>query len=271
MKSTDKFISFILLSVILISSCAKNPDAGLPDKSTYLIKSLTTKGINETNYLYNSIGKISEEQSFLNCYRYSYDDNNRLVKEEYAFRYDSLEPNYIMTSQNSTFVGYHIYEYDQDGKLNYIKDYSKHINDSVFEYYRTVSLDYENGNIVRKNELYVGRDSISDYTTYTYDDNRNLINEKYYSNEIEGPWFTLLWEYTYRYDNNNNPYRIYKERGIPGLYTNANNILESNEYNYHIVPGKIYLWTRKYSYEYNDKGFPFKGKDGITDLEYAYY
>jgi hypothetical protein len=272
MKSTVKFISFILLAVTLISSCTKDPDTDFPHDSVYLIKSVTYKGETTNNYLYNSNGKLAEDQGFYGCARYSYDDNNRLVKVEQAFGVDMPETNGIMTSQNSTFAWNDMYEYDQDGILKYIKLYHKDKYDSVFRYLYTESLEYENGNIVKKNTLNESGDSILLFTTYKYDDNRNLINEKHYSNIfIEGPGPELQYEFTYKYDNKNNPYRIYKETGHPGLYTNTNNTIESNTIIHNDNPETVKFSTRIESYEYNDRGFPVKVIIGTTVYEYVYY
>jgi hypothetical protein len=273
MKSTGKFISFIILSVILISSCAKEPDAGFPDDGVYLIKRVTYKGETRNKFLYNPNGKIAEAQSFYYCERFTYDDNDRLVKVEEAYNFGTSETNGIMTSQNSTFIWYRTYEYDLNGRLMYIKLYRE--NGSAYEYSFTTSLDYENGNIVRKNKLNAAGDSITQFIAYEYDDKRNLINEKHYSNIfIDGPGPELQYEFTYKYDNKNNPYIICKETGCPGLYSNANNTIESNLIIYNDNPETQKYSTRTVSYEYNAKGFPVKQivkeKIGTTVYEYVY-
>jgi len=46
--------------------------------------------------------------------------------------------------------------------------------------------------------------------------------------------------------------------GHPGLYTNTNNIIESNSVLYENVPGVEKFTTSKATYKYNAKGYPIK-------------
>lgn len=269
MKRASKLFSYIIIAAFIVTSCSNEPDTDFPDDNIYAIRRVTYKGETTNNYLYDPNGKIAEAQSFYYCERYTYDDNNRLIKVEEASSLGFPQGNELMTSQNSIFYWYSTYEYDQDGILKYIKLYRK--NGSVYEYSFTTSLDYENGNIVRKNTLNAAGDSITQFIAYEYDANRNLLNEKHYSNIfIDGPGPELQYEVSYKYDNKNNPYVICKERGIPGLYTNTNNTIESISAFYNDLAPQKYS-TRTESYEYNAKGFPVKVIIGTTVYEYVYH
>jgi hypothetical protein len=164
------------------------------------------------------------------------------------------EKSELMTSKNSSFTGNYIYEYDPSGKLVSLKNYFK--KDSQFEYTSMISLEYEGDRIVKYN-LHNAKDSITQFHTYEYDSRGNVTNEKYYNFLfITGTEPELVSEVSFKYDNKNNPFIIYKELGQPGFCTNPNNIIETNSVLYEDVPGIPKYSTSKNSYEYNDRGFP---------------
>jgi len=273
MKFSRKFIFFLVAVMVILASCSKEDDTKTPDDGIYAIRSIFGYGKTTTKFIYNSFGKIAEYQSFYICEKYIYDNNGRLVKEEIAFdpdMYSSMihERNELMTSQNSTFTGYSLYEYDKDGILMDKKYYYK--KNDVYEFTSKISFEYEDGNIVKWNILNTG-DTITQFYAYEYDNNRNVIKEKQYSYIfIEGPGPELIRETTYKYDNKNNPYNIFKEIGSPGLYSNTNNYIESNSVLYEDIPGIEKYSTRKISYEYNTKGFPVKEIAENSVYEYRY-
>jgi hypothetical protein len=273
MKMASKLFSCIIIAAFIITSCSKETDNEMPDDGIYAIRSIFGYGKTNTKYIYNSFGKIAEYQSFHFCYRYIYDDNGRLIKKEDALATDlfssaSAERSELMTSKNSTFTGYSLYEYDKEGILKSKKYYHK--KDDVYEYTSKISFEYENGNIVKWNILNDG-DTITQYYAYEYDNNRNVIKEKQYSFLfIEGPGPELIRETTYKYDDKNNPFNIYKETGQPGLFSNKNNVIESNSTLFIDVPGIDKYTTSKTNYEYNDKGFPVKVLSGNSVYEYIY-
>jgi len=273
MKSGIKVFSFIMISIFSIISCTKEPDTEIPDDGIYAIRSILGNGKINTKFIYNSFGKISEYQSFYFCYRYIYDDTGRLIKEEDVAAIDlyssgSAESRELMTSRNSIFTGYSLYEYDQEGILKSKKYYHK--NDGVYEYTSKISFEYENGNIVKWNILNAG-DTITQFYAYEYDNNRNVVNEKQYSYIFtEGPGPELIRETTYKYDDKNNPFHIYKETGRPGLFSNTNDVIETSSTLFIDVPGIAKYTTSKTNYEYNANGFPVKVISGNSVYEYIY-
>jgi len=274
MKRASKLFSYIIIAVLIITSCSKEKDIEIPEGGIYAIRSIVGNGTTLTRFLYNTNGKIAEYQSFYFFYRYIYDDNGRLVKEEDAAAIDlyssgPTESSEFLTSQNSTLTGYSLYEYDQDGILRTKKYYHK--KDGLYVYTSKLSFEYEGGNIVKWNILNAG-DTITQFYAYEYDINRNVINEKQYSYIFtEGTGPELIRETTYKYDDKNNPFNIYKETGLPGLFSNTNNIIETNSTLYIEVPGIDKYLTTKNTYIYNDKGFPVKEISGTSVFEYTYH
>ena len=120
MKRKGKLFIFIIIAAFLSTACSKDPVVENPEDGIYAIRSIYGYGKTNAKFLYNSLGEIAEYQSFYFCYRYIYDENGRLIKEENVAASDlyssgSEERSELMTSQNSTFTGYSLYEYNPDG------------------------------------------------------------------------------------------------------------------------------------------------------------
>jgi len=273
MKIKSKLIPLIIIVPAIIASCSKEiPIDNLTDDS-YSIKSVFSVGKTSAKYIYNKDGKIIESQSLTFCKKYNYDLNGRLVKKEIA-----IDPNIasstlqvrteLMTSENSTFNGYSVFEYSNDSLLVIIKNYF--IKNNQYEYTSMNSLAYNGAKITRWN-LHDAQNIITQYYTYEYDNSGNVVKEKYYSYLfMVGTEPKLISESTFKYDNKKNPYRIFKDLGHPGLYTNTNNIIETNTIFYVDVTGIDKETTFKTSYEYNDKGFPVKVITNNSVYEYKY-
>lgn len=274
MNSKWKLISFLVIALSISTSCTKDPVNDTPNDSIYAIRSVFGYGKTHEKFIYNPIGKISEYQSFYFCSRFIYDDKGRLVRKEIATDPDmyssvSHERSELMTSQNSTFTGFSIFEYELDGELKSVKNYFK--KNELFEYTSMTSFEYDGDNIVKWN-LHNSADVITQFYAYEYDNNSNVIKEKQYSYLfVAGPEPELIRETTYKYDSKNNPFRIYKETGTPGLYTNTNNIIETSSTLYLDTPGIDKYTTSKTNYDYNEKGFPVKVTIGTTVYEYVYH
>ena len=152
MKNTTKLFSLLLVVTAFITSCAKDPDIDNFRSDNYSIKSIITKGKTSAKYNYNANGKLIEFQSIYSCDKYNYDETGRLVKLEYAIDpgiFSSSMPTKttLMTSQNSTFTGRYIFEYDSSGQLVTKKSYAK--KNGQFEYTSMTSLEYEGNQIVK--------------------------------------------------------------------------------------------------------------------------
>lgn len=269
MKKTMKLFSFVLVTFILVISCSKDPESDTPGNTNYAISKIVYEGKTVTQFLYTKTGKLAEYQSFYFCDRYSYDDNDRLVKVESASATGSMSNENLMTSQNSTFTFYSSFEYDKEGLLKCRMNYKK--NGGAYEFFSKSNYEYQDGNIYKINTLNAG-DTIIIFDIYAYDVNGNVTNEKHYSNiYIDGPGAALQYEFSYKFDNKNNPLRIFKETARPGLYTNANNMIERSSIFYNFPHGTNSYSKSKMTYEYNDKGYPVKITEGSTVYAYEYY
>ena len=176
-----------------------------------------------------------------------------------------------MTSQNSTATNYSLYTYDQTGRVSEIYFYAKPMNDpkGKFELRSTRSFEYEGSLIVKS---YISDPSTGQTNliyAYTYDSRGNVINEKYYSSmESKNK---LSSETSYKYDDYKNPFQVMNPYGLPGIYTNPNNIIESKFTSYEDIPDILKYKTQLLTYEYNSAGYPVKLiQDGKTVEEYMY-
>ena len=258
MKKTFNLNCFLIIVLTIITSCSNDP---IVVDGSYSIKSVVANGKVIEKYVYNDKNKIVEDQSFYFCNKYLYDDIGRLIKQEIAFDPDIASSTIhikseLMTSQNSTFTANRIFEYNAEGKLFTQKYYVE--KNVQFEYTSMVSLEYVGDKIVKYN-LHNDQHTITQFYTYKYDNNENVLNEKQYSFLFAvGTEPKLIRETSFKYDDKNNPFKIYKNLGYPGLYTNTNNIIESNSVLYEDDPSIGKFSTSTTTYEYNKIGYPIK-------------
>lgn len=102
--------------------------------------------------------------------------------------------------------------------MNYAKK-----NDFVNTSYTT--FEYKGDMVTRKN-IHDTDGKIAQFSIYENDGKGNIVVEKYYSYDANGPEPELISETTYKYDDKNNPFKVFKASGNPGLFTNSNNITE---------------------------------------------
>jgi len=270
----DKFIGYIVLCAVFAWSCSKDPEPVNNQDGVYAIRSINYSGKTYNRFIYNTAGKIAEYQSFYFCCRYTYNENGLLIKEESA-NADGMQSSAtaggkeLMTSQNSIFTSYGLYIYEHDSLLKQKIYYRE--NNGVFELVSKSSFEYLNGNIVKWN-IQTPNDTITQYYTYEYDNNRNVTRQRQYSylaQEGEGP--VLIRETTYSFDNKNNPFFNFKQTGSPGIFSNPNNITETSSTLFIEVPGIDKYTHSTSSYEYNSKGYPVKVTSGSTVYAYEYY
>lgn len=279
MKILTQLSGFTILVLITMTSCTKEEFDGVQDIEIYIdgvhyieiygIKSEVYDGKTISRYIYNRIGKIAERESFYAYDRYTYDNDGRLIKKESAWDPSVLFslPLYrteLMTSDNSAITNQKVYKYDQDGKLLEIENYVKKEGD--FVYSSMNSLEY-NGNLIIRRNLHNKNGTITQFYTYEYDNIGNVEREKYYSylfTESSEP--KIINENSYKFDNRKNPFIIFEALGIPGLYTNTNNIIETNS----IFPRIDKYSTSVTTYEYNQNNYPVKVISENDEYGYTY-
>jgi len=251
-------------------SCSSDLDDIVYSTDNENIKSISSNGAIVHRYLYDQSGKLMEENCLLYFQKYIY-DNNRLVKVESAFDRNIYSSFYterrteFMTSRNSDVDSYSLYHYDNEGRLSKTEHYFDETG-SGFEYRSMTTFEYDGVNIVKENS-HDPTGQITQYHVYTYDKNGNITCNKHYSN-LFGSKDELLCEIFYKYDNYKNPYR--KASSSPGMYSNANNIIETNTIRYDDVTVIDKQSNSKTTYEYNKNGYPIKEITGNSVFEYHY-
>ena len=262
--------------MVICISCTKEEFDGVQNIEIYAIRSVANDSKTTKMFIYNSIGKIAEEEGLYFYSRYLYDNDGHLIKLESAMDPSMLssssslyiEKTELMTSQNCTFTGHRIFKYDKDEKLIEIKNYFKKEGD--FVYTSMISLEYDGDLIVRWN-LHNEEGTITKFYTYEYDNNGNVERGKHYSYLfIEGSEPRIISETSYKYDNKKNPFTIFKALGNPGLYTNTNNVIETNSILHEDTPGIDKYSTSKTTYEYNQENYPVKVISENSEYEYRY-
>ena len=237
------------------------------------IKSISTNGTIIHKYYYNDTGKIVEENCLFYFKKYIYGKNDRLEKTESAFdrnMYSSTwhEPRTeFMTSKNSAADSYSLYTYDETGRLSMIKNYFNETG-KVFEYRSMQTFEY-NGENISKLNLHEQSGKITQYHVYSYDKNGNVASDKYFTN-IFNSENTLQSETVYKYDNHKNPYMIFRMLGPPGLWSNTNNIIETNTTRYEDIPGIDKYSHSTTTFRYGKNGYPIKEITVNSEFEYHY-
>lgn len=273
MKTLTQFFGFVVLALATLTSCTKEDFVLNQNIDDYSIKSEVFDGNTISMYIYNSNSKIAEQEGRHFYSRYSYDHDGSLIKRESATDPSMLSSSIpiegeLMTSNNCTITSYQFFEYDQDEKLIEIKNYFK--KDGDFAYTSMRSFEYIGDLIVRMN-LHNEEGTITQYNTYEYDNSGNVERKKYYSHLFTtSPKPRFISETSYKYDNKKNPFVIFKALGNPGLYTNTNNVIETNSILHEETPGIDKYSTSKTTYKYNWKGYPVKVFSGNSEYEYNY-
>jgi hypothetical protein len=238
------------------------------------IKSEVSNDNITSNYKYNAIGKIAETEGIYFYNKYLYDDDGKLISRETAAdpsMFSSSMPTEkteLMTKENSSISSRQIFKYDENGRLLEIENYLK--TEDKFELRSKQSFEFIDEKIVKRN-LHNENGEITQFNIYEYDKNGNLKNEKYYSYLFtESTQPKLMSETSFKFDNKKNPFKIFNELGNPGLYTNSNNIIETNLIRHEEIPGFEKYSTSTTSYEYNRNNYPIKIITENSEYEYRY-
>jgi hypothetical protein len=257
---TNFFLRIMIFSTVLILvlfGCAKDD---LSQNANGLLKKVKNGGYITEEISYNEFNLISELNGTEFWRKYYYNDQKQLVKEEIAINPNSLSssmpsnPTYEFVDPNKVGISmYHLFEYDEQGLL--IKQLNYVPKDGPDDLRSLNTFEYNNNNLISK-ELLMNSDSeVTQFRTYQYDLNGNVIEENYYSYLFipEGTGPKHLSKTTFEFDSYLNPYKIFEKANGPGLFRNLNNITKSTTINYDPVPGLPATTTSQISYEYNEK------------------
>lgn len=268
MKTRDYLLgpcaSVILIFVLF--SCSKD---GYLSNPNGLLKKIKNGGYVTEEISYNQNSLVIEVNSTIFYRRFHYDQNLKLIKEEVAVSPDLYSS--TMPAQTHEFVDpsktgismYHLYEYDINGRLSTQLNYIPKDEEDEFRSKRT--FEYNDNNLISKELLHNSDNEVTQFRTYLYDSNGNVIDENYYTylfiSAGTGP--KLLSKLTFEYDIYNNPYKVFEQSGNPGIHTNRNNIIKTTTINYDPAPGIPATSESKTSYEYNYKtGYPIRVING---------
>jgi hypothetical protein len=274
MKQLLKTISFATIILIFITSCDKEDFKEGDFKDHDFIKSEVSNDNITSIYKYNAKGKIAETEGVYYYNKYVYDNDGLLISIETAVNPSLLSSSFsvdkteLMTEENSTISNRQIFKYDESGRLIEIENYTK--TEGKFVLRSKQSFEFNFGKIV-KSKLHNEDGEITQFTVYGYDQNGNVVNEKYYSQLFtESAQAILISEASYKFDNKNNPFKIFNALGQPALYTNSNNIIETNLIRHEEVPGFEKYSNSITSYEYNRNNYPIRVVTENGEYDYRY-
>lgn len=266
-------LSMLLLMFAISNSCAKN--SFVPNQNNFL-KKIKSGGYIVDQYTYNHDNLLDEVNSTLFYRKFHYDNNNKLIKEEVAISPDSLSSvmpsgmTHEFVDPNKTGISmYSVYEYSDNGNLSRQLNYVP--SNGLNELRSIRTFEYDINNRISKVLLLDGDEVVTQFLTFLYDNNGNVIEENSFSYSFipaeTGP--THISKVTFEYDSYFNPYIIFKQTGRPGINSNLNNIIKIRTYNLEHIPGIDDFSESETTYEYNNEsGYPVKvinGEEFIYD------
>jgi hypothetical protein len=261
-----QFLLYLFVCLVFYACNKNSTDNGCHDST--LMKQVKLGGNTTQQITYNSNCLVKESIGQFAYKKYIYDDQNKLTKTEEALTLDltscfipvdSMNINYS-DPRKAKITQYSTLEYNKNGML--VKKLNYFINNGNDELISYSAYEYSN-NLISKTNLYNPQDLLISYNEYRYDGNGNMSEEKYFLVE-GGINATLLVSYTYEFDDKNNPLIIFKAEGIPGIFTNTNNILKETLVNY--SGSSEYKNVTQNVLEYNNSGYPVK----VNDQDYIY-
>jgi hypothetical protein len=200
MKTTQKILTLLFLTVFFFSSCEKNEDSSVGSKLKHI----------------SYVKSIQQQKTGLIFVQYEYDKQGRISKVSQPM-YENATSMY----ENGTIVGlysYSDYVYNNEGELEKIIYY--HSNTNVgFMNLRTSTYSYDKDRNKRQ-EIIVYPHALpfrTDSTLYYYDNNRLVREDRYedgYFGSLPLPWrFELIRYIEYEYDDQG---KLVKESSYSG-------------------------------------------------------
>lgn len=247
----------IIVAFLCFTSCKKEDKTENLYYSDILLSQVNSGDLAVHGLTYNSAYLIHESTEPFTYKRFSYNDQNFLLKVEMAYSFNefscSMLPGQSLESDPRKAKISQYSEFEYDAGLRLIKKSTYFINNgnSQLNYYQTY--DYVNAKIVKLN-MFNPQGLLIQYDDYIYDDNGNITRDDQYSNNSG---INLIKSVIYEFDNKNNPYLVFACEGNPGIYTNKNNITKETSVYYNGTAessSNIII----HSYEYNSLDYPLK-------------
>jgi len=266
-------LNLLLALLIVLYSCTK--EGFVPSQNDFL-KKIKNNGYIVAQYSYNQDNLIDEVNSTSFYRKFYYDSSNKLIREEVAISPDSYSSS-MPASVNHEFVDpaktgismYTIFEYNDNGNLSKLLNYVPYKGQDELRSIQT--FEYDSNKRISKVLLEDGNEVITQFSTFLYDINGNVIEENSYSYLFipAGTDPTHLSRVTFEYDSYLNPYSVFKLIGRPGINSNPNNIIKIKTYNLVQTPGIDDFYESEITYQYNDQTrYPVKvinGEEFIYD------
>ena len=260
-------ISLFLVLFAILNGCTK--EGFVPSQNEFLKKIISGEYL-VAQFTYNQNNLISEVNSIGFYRKFHYDNSNKLIREDVAISPDSFSSS-MPAGMTHEFVDpaktgismYSIYEYSDNGNLSRQLNYMPSKDQD--ELRSICTFEYDSNNRISKILLHDGNSVVTQFSTFNYDNNGNVIEENSYSCLFipEGTGPIQLSKVTFEYDSYVNPYSVFKQTGKPGINSNPNNIVKTKAYNYALTPGNVDISESTTEYLYNyETGYPIKVIDG---------
>ena len=209
------------MGLFAIQMAVQKRDLFLPQNEYLIWEKFQTRlnRIIRAQYTYTQDNLILEVNSTSFHTKFYYDNSNRLIKEEVAISPDSYSSS-MPTGMTHEFVDdktgicmYSIYEYNDNGNLSKQLNYIPSNGQDELRSIRT--FEYDSNNRISKVLLHDGDEVLTQYSTFLYDNNGNVIEENSYSYLFipAGTGPTHLNKTTFEYDSYINPYSVFKQTG----------------------------------------------------------
>jgi hypothetical protein len=267
------FGSFLLIIAVFLS-CKKEDSSKLTNSADLAgtLSKILIDNQSTIEYTYNNLNLLTEEKSKYDLSVNHYDGKGQLISTDF-YGNDALLSNDAqvfqaamnskvwITTQNGIKGGSIIYEYNDKGLLT--KSTCSRPLSTSSEY---SDFSYDANNRISRQTMY-WENTVTGYIDYSYDTKGNLIKEMLYNIPSAGVT-ELVTSSQYNFDNQSNPYKQISKLKIPGIDTNANNIIKET-YTIHLAQGQgtDTGQVTETSYEYNSLGYP-KSKNGNTTFVY---
>lgn len=256
----------------MAGSCTKDEFTA---NSNIFLTGIKVNGDTIEKISYNKDNLVDEVNSTYVYRKFYYNDNLKLIREEGAVSAAGLLSSSIPVQSHEfidpekTGITYY-YDFELNNKGYPIKTLNYFKINGVFELRSMRSFEYNENNQIMKAILHDRNGVVTQYYTYLYDKNGNVLEEKNYSYLLvaEGNAPKLTMTNTFKYDSYNNPFNVFSQTASPGINTNTNNIIKTISCNYIDTPASPKYSESGYVFEYNLRtGYPVRLKDGE---EYIY-